>query len=577
MYDRAIRVLTQPATGTSVNVGPGSYNADIGGFNAKRKVDGYAPFCSMSSRASFLTVKKSDLVNPGPGSFQPTTYDHLIGASSLANKAQRFPESYDETPGPGSYNLSKASDWVKSQPANKQYDEKSSSQTFHASRVLAPPSIPSPGQSYGYEDAGDGNLRKQPSPEKDKTLGPAFYRVRDEETAAVKKYKGIHFGKMKSKRTLKFEENFKGEDIPAPGCYDPYVPTWNKMGEFELEGEKKMEAKPIISKLPRYHEIVTILENKKAVPGPGHYEIKSQFEKNAQTNEPSQRPSFGSQAKRFSESNEQTPAPASYNDPRHALEICNRISGLKNSPFGQTATRFTKEHHVKRTPGPGTYNYSDLATELKKNALISRTRKGGFGSTAVRELPLRKKNEEYLPGPAQYVVKSHRVGENKKRQAVFKSTTNRLVKTPGNVVDAPPPGSYEVANSFDKTQGKTLALLEKRETKGKKINGGFLSSTKRFSQPRDIIVKKTDIQNPGPGNYDVKKPDIPGGYLVTREERFKPLKSDIPGPGTYQLSPLLHHSVLKSTFNATLNNPVQYVLEDVVETNPTMTPFTVTG
>ena len=28
-----------------------------------------------------------------------------------------------------------------------------------------------------------------------------------------------------------------------------------------------------------------------------------------------------------------------------------RISGLKKSPFGQTAMRFAKEHHVTRTPG----------------------------------------------------------------------------------------------------------------------------------------------------------------------------------------------------------------------------------
>ena len=109
--------------------------------------------------------------------------------------------------------------------------------------------------------------------------------------------------------------------------------------------------------------------------------------------------------------------------------------------------------------GPGTYNYSDLATEVRKNAVNSRTRKGGFGTTAVRELPLRKKNEEFLPGPAQYVVKINRVQEPKIKQAVFKSTTNRLqIEKTGNLY-APPPGSYEVANSFDKTQGKQMQCL----------------------------------------------------------------------------------------------------------------------
>lgn len=567
MYDRADRVLTQATTGTTIDVGPGSYNADIGGFDAKRKLDGYAPFCSMSHRTSYFTVKKNDLLNPGPGSFEPRFYDHLMGASSLANRAQRFGESNDETPGPGSYNLSKSSDWVKPLAVPKN-TKAPLQEMFYGTRILAPPSIPSPGQSQGYEETKNGSLRKQASPDKDSTLGPAFYCPKDEETEAVKKYKGIHFGKMQSKRTQKV----KAVDTPAPGCYDPYVPT-----SFQLDtgnGDKK--SIPVVAKLPRYHEIVTILENKKAVPGPGHYEIKSQFEKGAQTNDPSIRPSFGSQEKRFSESKEKTPAPTSYNDPRHALEICNRISGLKKCPFGQTATRFTREHHVRKTPGPGSYNYPDLASEVKKNVVINRTLKGGFGTSAARELPLKKRNEELMPGPAEYAFKVSGLAGTKKKQAVFKSTTNRLVKTPGNI-DAPPPGSYEVAASYDKTQGKNLSLLGKQFNKGKRINGGFLSSTKRFSQPRDVIVKKTDMQNPGPGSYDIRMPEIPGGKLVTGEERFRPFKCDVPGPGTYQLSPLIQHSVLKSTFNATLNNPVTLALDDIHADKSGLMPFTVTG
>lgn len=563
MYDRATRGLTQPATGTSFQVGPGSYNADNGGFDAKKKVDGYAPFCSLSVRKTFLEVKKENLHNPGPGCFEPTLNEHVKGASTLANKAQRFQETYDETPGPGSYNLSKPSDWVKHTSNSCAANQDSLLIPIVKQRLVAPPSIPSPGQSYGYEEAEDGTLRRQTHLEKDTTLGPAFYRIRDEETEAVQKYKGIHFGRMKSKR----RRTVKGEDTPAPGCYDPYIPNWGKN-----TSEKKNEKMPIISKLPRYHEIVTIMENKKAVPGPGHYEIKSQFEKMGNGNEAVMRPSFGSQARRFTDSKEQTPAPASYDDPRHALELLNRITGLKNSPFGQTATRFTKEHHVRRTPGPGTYFYSDLATELQKKALISRTRKGGFGSTAVRELPLGRQNEGDFPGPSHYKVKEPDV-KNKKRQAVFKSTTTRLT-SPG-YESAPPPGSYEVSISYDKTQGKNLTVDQRKCPQAKNINGGFLSSTKRFSQPRDIIVKKADISNPGPGNYDIKKPQIPGGYMVSREDRFKGVKSDIPGPGTYQLSPLIQHSVLKSTFNATLNNPVTYLMEEDTQINTAHNNFVV--
>lgn len=569
MYDRAPRVLTQPTTGTSSEVGPGSYTPNCNGFNAKKKSDGYAPFLSMAMRDSFLTVKDNVAVAPGPGVYDPKIYDHIKGASTLANRSHRFQEKHDETPGPGAYNLSKQSDWLKNKHHMSQFVfEPKPSYNISYQRKSAPPSIPSPGQAYGYEEEADGTLQKQAVPFQDKTLGPAYYKINDEETAAVKRYRGIHFGKMTAIRDL----YVKAEDSPGPGAYNPYEAKSKATIDYIVEEQKK---KSVEAKLPRYHEIVTIFENKKAVPGPGHYEIKSQFDPTSISSDATIRPSFGSQAKRFRESTEQSPAPGSYNDPRHALDKCNRISGLKKSPFGQTATRFAKDHHVTRTPGPGSYNYNDLATDLQRKALLSNTRKGGFGSTSSRAAPLSKKDEEYLPGPSHYVVKSAPTTVSRKKHAVFESTTDRL-RSPTKDI-APPPGSYEVARSYDKTQGKVLFGEKASKFHGKKLNGGFLSSTKRFSQIRTVIGKDTDPDNPGPGNYNVKNPVVPGCNLVTKQQRFKDIKSDVPGPGTYQLSPLLQHSVLKSTFNATLNNPVARALENMSEKKVTIVPFSVTA
>lgn len=44
---------------------------------------------------------------------------------------------------------------------------------FH--RKPEAPSIPMPGQAYGYEECDDGTLKKQGAPDKDKSIGPAFY------------------------------------------------------------------------------------------------------------------------------------------------------------------------------------------------------------------------------------------------------------------------------------------------------------------------------------------------------------------------------------------------------------------
>lgn len=46
---------------------------------------------------------------------------------------------------------------------------------FHRKPVA--PSIPTPGTAYGFEENEDGTLRKQDPPNRDKTLGPAFYSV----------------------------------------------------------------------------------------------------------------------------------------------------------------------------------------------------------------------------------------------------------------------------------------------------------------------------------------------------------------------------------------------------------------
>ena len=68
-------------------------------------------------------------------------------------------------------------------------------------RKLDPPSIPSPGKSFGYEEGADGSLIPQAGPEKDGSLGPAYYKSdKVSTTIAEKRYKGVHWSKRTENR-----------------------------------------------------------------------------------------------------------------------------------------------------------------------------------------------------------------------------------------------------------------------------------------------------------------------------------------------------------------------------------------
>ena len=47
--------------------------------------------------------------------------------------------------------------------------------TYH--RLPTAPSIPMPGQNYGYDEDMDGVLKPQKLPAQDSTIGPAYYNV----------------------------------------------------------------------------------------------------------------------------------------------------------------------------------------------------------------------------------------------------------------------------------------------------------------------------------------------------------------------------------------------------------------
>ena len=142
--------------------------------------------------------------------------------------------------------------------------------------------------------------------------------------------------------------------------------------------------------------------------------------------------------------------------------------------------------------------------------------------------------------------------------STFASMTSRLASPPAVQQDVPPPGSYEVSQSYDSSHGKGYSS----QVLPSSLRASFGLTAGRFDPPRSVLIfGKTDEDNPGPGQYETQLHnatgfDTRGGLMVTRDQRFKEVGKDIPGPGAYKLSPLQQHSVLQGTFNVTLNNPV---------------------
>ncbi|CAN2388960.1 Sperm-tail PG-rich repeat [Pristimantis euphronides] len=554
MYDRAPRSLVVTLGSTQENLGPGSY--DLISDKLYKSAE-YAPFLSSTSRDFSFNAPQTVSAAPGPGHYEIFNLKEKVkGGQTIQNKEKRFRVSVSSVPGPGTYDrpLGMEIDGTKTTSPKPQKRAKSH---LTKQQNAGAPSIPTAGQAFGYEETADGSLIRQSPPAMDNTLGPAFYHPENTETYVTQKYRGVHFAKYSGKRT-----EFENHEGPGPGEYD--IDQESAL-HYENVNSKKEDKKKYEPFIPRYHEVIVLQEEKKGVPGPGKYEITRHFDVSNRLTKSADvpQPPFLSHSKRFLPVKSITPAPGTYNEQRTALEALNKSSSTAQTPFGQTAVRFTKQSRMLKTPGPGSYNIFSLglANESLKKANQESLFKTAFGSSASRALHISNKDALWTPGPGHYVVKD-RIEEPYKHQksSAFSSGTERL-SSQMTAKDTPPPGSYNVSESYETIHGKARYRAP-RTFQAKRKQAAFLTIV-----PRNFTLQ--NFQIPGPGTYDInKKPVIPTASSVPREERFKEAKEISPGPGSYEMSAAYKDTVLKGTFNATLPNPLVSHVEIPLKKQP---------
>ncbi|KAM6177397.1 LOW QUALITY PROTEIN: sperm-tail PG-rich repeat-containing protein 2 [Erethizon dorsatum] len=548
---------------------------------------GYAPFLSLTARESTFTVV-SNFENevPGPGYYNVSEAQcNIKGGHSLQNREKRFKKFISDNPGPASYGQSYCGtlDITKKKILeSRDCPQSKISRIPTVTRNIDVPSIPSCGQSYGYHVSEDGRITKRFPPASDSTLGPAYYKPQFDVCIATLKYKGVHFGNSPGRQELPTKSG------PGPGHYEIVK---EKILHCENINVKKDQQQNYCSNIPRFYEVIELQEEKKGVPGPGRYDIKSQFEKTESItpNITGTCPAFLSQSQRFVPVKSITPAPGTYDDPRTAFKTSKKTSGLKNTPFGQSAARFTQDSRAEEMPGPGFYNIlNNTIIANIRNICLKEQKKSAFGSSVPRTLFLVQEEAYTTPGPSDYQVGGipDELCNLTKQRAIILSRTERTRNvpamsselevswnlSPGRVsyldVDGgrliivvaaegrsgcgeylctrelpvdyqqlsqqklrrqviPAPGSYDVQKSYEMSQVKHK-YTPPRSLEAERKHTSFLSAAPRCLEKM--------IDGPGPAAYNpVFKKSCPIPLFFKASKRFEDSDKVTPGPATYEV------------------------------------------
>ena len=209
-------------------------------------------------------------------------------------------------------------------------------------------------------------------------------------------------------------------------------------------------------------------------------------------------------------------------------------------------------------PGPQAYQGSESSIEIKKNVTSRSKIEIGFGSSTPRF----GESRSDTPGPGQYDAREIRWLKNPKSSM----PRARDKYNPGNGV--PGPGSYEQESLikikgtgpspvFANTSNRKL-VPDPTSTPGPGEYNVRPSTTSRVMSYRKDKVNRAAFleikEGPSPSEYRVYTP--PSGVRaasVSRAVRFHDVKSDLPGPGAYDVDHQ-HDQLIKKSYNSDLSN-----------------------
>ena len=293
-----------------------------------------------------------------------------------------------------------------------------------------------------------------------------------------------------------------------------------------LSGCKRDSYIPLDDETNTYDE-----HEKDGNPGPGQYSINTSSFTSAKTMSDYQK--FGIGTKRFRTKNSSVPGPG------HYTTYDNRQSSTPEirAPFASTDPRFTQKPN--KIPGPGSY---EPATIIEPSRKIP-SKDEAFGSSEKRFIA---KTKEEHPGPGQYEL-DNRIGihnsVHRKPLSVFCSKVNKGLSLQNT--ENPPPGNYEVPLAFDKKKKIPSQPVLVRVNVGLDKILGFNSKDERFKQLNNDLpgpgsyhkMKKKSYQNElarPKTYYNLKKAKTKNQKNVLMgEERFKTKNLKFPGPGDY--------------------------------------------